>query len=83
MGSRSHFTKAANSASPPSKWDYSQIEDSHKRDRRGQWAKVLIGQIWNGKDPYGQLYRFFEPEVLRKMLRYPRNSKEQVDFIIV
>ena len=65
-----------------SEWDYCQLEDSHKRVLRRQWAKVLIGQIWNGKDPYGQLFRFFEPEVLREILRYPRHSKEQVDFMI-
>ena len=65
-----------------SEWDYCQIQDSHERRLRRQWMKVLIGQIWNGKNPYGQLYRFFEPEVLREILRYPRHSKEQVDFII-
>ena len=65
-----------------SEWDYWQIEDSHKRGLRRQWAKLLIGQIWNGKDPYGELYRFFEPAVLREILRRPRHSKEQVDFLI-
>ena len=63
-------------------WDYRQIEDSHKRVSRRQQAKVLVGQVWDGKDPYGQLHRFFDPEVLREILRYPRHSKEQVDFMI-
>ena len=65
-----------------SEWDYWQIEDSHKRVLRRQWTKVLVGQVWDGKDPYGQLHRFFEPEVLREILRYPPHSKEQVDFMI-
>ena len=63
-------------------WDYWQIEDSHKRVLRRQWTKVLVGQVWDGKDPYRQLHRFFEPEVLREILRYPQHSKEQVDFMI-
>ena len=62
--------------------DYWHIEDSHKRVLRRQWAKVLMGQVWKGKDPYDQLHRFFEPEALREILRHPRHSKEQVDFMI-
>lgn len=65
-----------------SEWDYYQIEDSHKRILRRQWAKVLVGQVGKGKDPYGQLYRFFDPEALRQILRHPRHSQEQVDFLI-
>lgn len=66
----------------PAEQDYWNIEDAHKRGLRRQWAKILVGQVGKGKDPYDHLHRFFEPEVLREILRYPRNSKEQVDFII-
>lgn len=62
--------------------DYWDIEDSHKRVLRRQWAKILVGQVWKGKDPYDQLHRFFEPEELREILRHTRHSKEQVDFMI-
>ncbi len=62
--------------------DYWNIEDAHKRGLRRQWAKILVGQAGKGNDPYDHLYRFFEPEVLREILRYPRHSKEQVDFMI-
>ena len=65
-----------------SEMDYWHIEDSHKRFLRRQWAKVLVGQVWKGKDPYDQLHRYFEPKTLREVLRYPRHSKEQVDFMI-
>ena len=66
----------------PAERDYWNIEDAHKRGLRGRWAKILVGQIGKGKDPFDHLHRFFEPEVLREILRHPRNSKEQVDFII-
>ena len=66
----------------PAERDYWNIEDSHKRGLRRQWVKILVGQVGKGKDPYDHLHRFFEPEVLREILRHPRNSKEQVDFII-
>lgn len=62
--------------------DYWNIEDSHKRLVRKQWTRILVGQIGKGKDPYDHLHRFFEPEALREILRYPRHSKEQVDFMI-
>ena len=62
--------------------DYWHIEDSHKRLARRQWTKVLVGQIGKGKNPYDHLHRFFEPDALREILRYPRHSKEQVDFMI-
>lgn len=62
--------------------DYWHIEDSHKRIMRRQWAKILVGQLSEGKDPYSQLYRFFKPEALRQILRHPTHSKEQVDFMI-
>lgn len=63
--------------------DFWEIEDSHKRILRRQWAKILIGQIQNGKDPYDYLHRFFDPETVRKILCRPRHSKEQVDFMIM
>ena len=62
--------------------DFFGIEDSHKRERRGQWMKILISQIGKGKDPYEHLHRFFDPETVREILRLPRHSREQVDFII-
>lgn len=62
--------------------DYWHIEDSHKRDLRRQWMRILVGQAGKGKDPYDHLHRFFAPEALREVLRRPQNSKEQVDFII-
>ena len=62
--------------------DFFEIEDSHKRVMRTQWAKIQISQIGKNKDPYEHLHRFFEPETVREILRRPRHSKEQVDFII-
>ncbi len=62
--------------------DYWHIEDSHKRNLRRTWAKILVGQAEKGKDPYDYLHRFFEPEAVREILRHPRHSKEQVDFMI-
>ena len=62
--------------------DYWDIEDSHIHVLRRQWTKILVGQIGKGKDPYDHLHRYFKPEELREILRYPRHSKEQVDFII-
>ncbi len=65
-----------------SEQDYWSIEDSHKRVLRRQWTKIRLGQVGKRQDPYDQLYKFFEPEALREILRYPRHSKEQVDFMI-
>ena len=62
--------------------DFFEIEDSHKRIRRRQWATILISQIGKDKDPYEYLHRFFDPETVREILRLPRHSKKQVDFII-
>lgn len=62
--------------------DFFDIEDSHKRKTRRQWVKILISQIGKGKDPYEYLHRFFDPETVREIFRLPRNSREQVDFII-
>lgn len=62
--------------------DFFDIEDSHKRETRRQWMKILISQIGKGKDPYEHLHKFFDPETVREILRLPRHSREQVDFII-
>ena len=62
--------------------DFFEIEDSYKKIQRRQWARILISQIGKGKDPYEYLHRFFEPETVREILRRPRHSKEQVDFIV-
>ena len=62
--------------------DFFEIEDSYKKIQRRQWTKILISQIGKGKDPYEYLHRFFEPETVREILRRPRHSKEQVDFIV-
>jgi len=62
--------------------DFFEIEDSYKRYTRGQWTKIVIGQTGKDKDPYKYLHQFFDPETVREILRRPRHSKEQVDFII-
>ena len=62
--------------------DFFAIEDSHKRVMKTQWAKIQISQIGKNKDPYEYLHWFFNPETVREILRFPRHSKEQVDFII-
>ena len=62
--------------------DFFDIEDSYKREGRRQWAKVMVGQIATGKNPYEHLHRFFDPETVREILRRPPHSKEQVDFIM-
>ena len=63
--------------------DFFEIEDSHKQFAQRQWSKIMIGQIGKDKDPYEHLHQFFEPETVREILRRPRHSKEQVDFIIL
>ena len=62
--------------------DYWEIEDSHKRALRSQWARIAVEQTAKGKDPYEYLHWFFDEETVRSILRYPRYSKEQVDFMI-
>ncbi|MGQ4806878.1 hypothetical protein NKDENANG_00215 [Candidatus Entotheonellaceae bacterium PAL068K] len=37
--------------------DFYEIEDSHKRIAKRQWAKILISQIGKTKDPYDYLHR--------------------------
>lgn len=36
----------------PAERDYWNIEDAHKRGLRRQWAKILVGQVGKGKDPF-------------------------------
>ncbi len=45
-------------------------------------CEALAKSQTEGKTPYGEIYRSFEPEVVRDILRYPRHSKEPVDFIV-
>ena len=66
----------------PAEKDFFEIEDSYKRVSKRQWAKIMISQIGKGKDPYKYLHLFFDSETVREILRRPRYSKEQVDFII-
>ena len=66
----------------PSEKDFFDIEDNHKKQIRRQRAKILIGQMASGKNPYDYLHKFFDPEALREILRRPSHSKEQVDFIM-
>ena len=66
----------------PAEKDYFDIEDSHKRQGRSQWAKILVGQMATGKNPYDYLHKFFDPETLREILRHPPHNQEQVDFIM-
>ena len=62
--------------------DYFDIEDSYKRIAKQQWIKILISQIGKGKDPYEYIHRHFDPKEHREILRRPKHSKEQVDFMI-
>ena len=66
----------------PAEKDFFYIEDSHKRDARRQWILILVAQIGKGKDPYDYLHYYFDPEGVREILRLPKHSKEQVDFMI-
>ena len=71
----------ARNASGPER-DFFEIEDSHKRTLRAQWATILISQIGKDKDPYEYLHHYFDPGTVREILRLPRHSKKQVDFIL-
>jgi len=62
--------------------DYYDIEDSHKRLGSGQWKKILVSQIGKDKNPYDFLHRYFRPNEVREILRRPKHSQEQVDYII-
>ena len=62
--------------------DFFDIEDSHKKMIRRQWARILIEQMKEGKTPYDYLHKFFTPQEVREILRKPNHSKEQVDYII-
>ena len=63
-------------------WDYFDIEDEYKRRASRQYAKILVKQAGQGKNPYDYLHRFFQPKEVREILRRPAYSKEQVDFMI-
>ena len=62
--------------------DFFEIEDSHRRFQRRQWAKIMVTQIGKDKDPYEYLHLYFDTDTIREILCRPRHSKEQVDFII-
>lgn len=66
----------------PEEEDFYDIEDSYKRIQGSQWAHLLIDQFGKNKDPYDYLHKFFDPNTVREILRRPKHSKEQVDFII-
>jgi hypothetical protein len=62
--------------------DYYEIEDTYHRKARRQWIKILVSQVGKGKNPYDYLHRFFSPEEVREILLRPKNSKEQVNYIV-
>ncbi len=62
--------------------DYYDIQDAHRRAASGMWANVIVSQLAVGKDPYDYLHIMFKPQEVREILRLPRHSKQQVDFII-
>ena len=66
----------------PSEIDYHDIVDTKSKWGAQQFAKILLTQTGKGKDPYKYLHKFFDATTCREILRYPKNSKEQVDFII-
>lgn len=63
--------------------DYFDLEDLARRIASRQFTKILLqGQVEKGTDPYPLLWRFFSPDVVRQILRFPPHSAEQVEFII-
>ncbi len=63
--------------------DYYELDDLGRRLLSGQSLKIFLnGHAAKGTDPYPHLHRIFEPEVAREILRRPRHSQEQVEFII-
>lgn len=62
--------------------DYYDIEDAYSRANGLTWMKIYVLQIGKNRDPYDYIHRSFTAEEVRQILRLPRNSKEQVDFII-
>jgi len=62
--------------------DFFEIEDFHGRFQKRQWAKIMITQVGKDKNPYEYLHLYFDPDAIREILRRPRHSKEQVDFMI-
>ena len=66
----------------PAERDFFEIEDSFKQSSKSQWVKIIVDQFGKDKDPYDYLHRFFNPADVRAIMRFPKHSKEQVDFVI-
>lgn len=62
--------------------DFFEIEDEHRERGYLQSINILVTQIAKGRDPYAYLHRFFSDRECRQIMRYPKHSKVQVDFII-
>ena len=62
--------------------DFFCIEDSHKRHLKRQWILIFMNQFKGERDPYEYLGYYFDPKAVREILRLPKHSKEQVDFMI-
>ena len=63
--------------------DFHAINDLARRvGGRGLNRQILQNVVAQGVDPYAHLHRFFSPEETRRILEYPPNSAEQVEYII-
>ena len=62
--------------------DFWEIRDSYVRLVRRQVRGILLDSAATGRDPYDYLHRHFSPEETREILRRPKHSKEQVDFML-
>lgn len=63
--------------------DYYAIEDGYRRRGAAISYKIFLSSFAKGGgDGYAHLHRFFDDHEVREILRRPRNSVEQVEFMI-
>lgn len=66
----------------PAEKDFYEIQDTQSRQGKQQFMKLLLAQTSDATNPLQHARKYFDEKQMRKIMSYPLNSKEQVDYII-
>lgn len=80
---RTELKKELSVAVTPKEQDYYDIKDAATRRNSVQFLKIITQKFKaNNRDPYRFLSMFFDDSQVRHIMRLPRNSREQVDYML-
>jgi hypothetical protein len=67
----------------PAEKDFYEIQDTQSRWGKQQFMKILLAQTSDATKPLQHARKYFDEKQMRKIMSYPPNSKEQVDYMIL